>query len=106
MDELIVVIATHPEEEGARHLAAELVQRRLAACVQVLPGLHSTYRWEGAVQTASEVRLEIKTTAGRLPELTQVFAELHPYEVPEFVVLPSPMALPDYLAWVRESVSG
>jgi periplasmic divalent cation tolerance protein len=105
MDELVVVVATHPEEEAARSLAARLVEERLAACVQVLPGLHSTYRWAGAVETAQEVRLEIKTTASRLPELTRLYGELHPYEVPEFVVFPAPMAMPAYLSWVRESVS-
>ena len=103
MDELVVVVATHPEQGAARELARRLVEERLAACVQVLPGVHATYRWEGAVETAEEVRLEIKTTASCLPELTRLYAELHPYEVPEFVVLPAPMALPDYLAWVRES---
>lgn len=106
MDPVVVAVATHPDEEGAGRLAAALVEERLAACVQVLPGLRSTYRWEGAVETATEVRLEIKTTGSRVAALRERLVELHPYDVPELVVLEAAGGLPAYLDWVRESVAG
>ena len=103
MSEVVLAVATHPDLEGARELARALVEQRLAACVQVLPGLHSTYRWEGAVETAEEVRLELKTTRDRLGLLRGRFVELHPYDVPELVVLDVRDGLPAYLRWVTDS---
>lgn len=98
------VVSTAPDVERARALARTLVEERLAACVSFQPGLASVYRWKGAVEEANEVLLLIKTTADRVPELERAFARLHPYEVPEFLVLePTHVAAP-YLAWLVAEV--
>lgn len=95
-----------PEGAPAAHLAETLVGERLAACVNRLPGVVSTYRWEGRVDENSETLLLIKTTADRLAELTARISELHPYELPEVVAVPLVGGLEHYLDWIRSSVSG
>jgi periplasmic divalent cation tolerance protein len=75
----------------------------LAACVNILPPMRSIYRWKGAVEDASERQLVIKTTAARVPELQLRLKTLHPYEVPEFLVLPITEGSPDYLSWLTDS---
>ncbi|MEM7246610.1 MAG: divalent-cation tolerance protein CutA [Acidobacteriota bacterium] len=99
-DEPVLVVTTHPEE-GAEAFARSLVERRLAACVQVLPGVRSSYRWEGRVETEPELRLDIKTTRAAAARLRDALPELHPYDVPELIVLPIVDGLPAYLDWVR-----
>jgi periplasmic divalent cation tolerance protein len=90
-------------DEG-RRLARQLVERRLAACVNLLPNLTSIYRWQGAVEEASEVLLLIKTTAEQLPALESAVRELHSYEVPEFLALDVESGSQPYLDWLRGSV--
>jgi periplasmic divalent cation tolerance protein len=90
-------------EEG-RRLARTLVERRLAACVNLIPNLVSIYRWQGAVEEAAEVLLVMKTTAETLPALEAAIRELHLYEVPEFVVLAVESASQPYLDWLVGSV--
>jgi periplasmic divalent cation tolerance protein len=97
----VVVLCTFPDVEKARAIAAELVERRLAACVNLLPGVESIYRWEGKVERADEVLAVIKTT--RYPELAAALKELHPYEVPEILALPVAAGLAGYLKWLGES---
>jgi periplasmic divalent cation tolerance protein len=94
-----------PEGAPAAHLAATLVGEGLAACVNRLPGVVSTYRWEGRVDENGETLLLIKTTADRLTELTTRISELHPYELPEVVAVPVVGGLEPYLDWIRSSVS-
>ena len=101
--EVVVVLSTHPVL-GAEDFARSLVEKRLAACVQTLAGVRSFYRWKGQVETAEEVRLEIKTTRDRLPGILSALQEGHPYDVPEMVVVPVTGGLPSYLDWVREEV--
>jgi len=99
-----LVLTTAPDRETAERLARALVERSLAACANLLPGARSIYRWQGAIEESDEVLLVLKTTAGRLRELEQALGELHPYEVPEFVVLEPSHVGAKYLAWlVRES---
>lgn len=100
-----VVLSTAPDETRARALARELVDRGLAACVNILPGATSIYRWQGAVEEAREVLLVIKTVAARQAELERVWLELHPYDVPEFVVLAPQSVEPRYLAWLRQETA-
>ncbi len=96
----VVVLVTAPDVEVARRIARALVDGGLAACVNVLPGVASIYRWKGAVEEASEVLLVIKSVRSRLAELETAVARLHPYDVPEFVALdPIHVAAP-YLAWL------
>ena len=101
MENVMVVLCTFPDLDQARQIGAALVERQVAACVNILPGIESIYRWEGKVERAGEVLGLIKTT--RYPELEAAIRELHPYEVPEIVALPITTGLPAYLAWVRES---
>ena len=99
MDTLIV-LSTLPDRNAALELGAQLVERRLAACVNVLAECTSVYRWQGKVETAAEVPILIKTTAARYPALEQAIRELHPYELPEIVAVPIRGGLPGYLQWV------
>jgi periplasmic divalent cation tolerance protein len=100
VDAARVVLSTHSDAEAARKLAREVVERRLAACVNVLDGATSVYRWKGAVEEAREVLLVIKTSAARLAELERTWLELHPYDVPEWVVIAPEQVEPRYLEWL------
>jgi periplasmic divalent cation tolerance protein len=97
------VVLTSAPVEVAERLARALVSERLAACVQVVPGVTSVYRWEGEVRAEPESVLWIKVAAERVDELAARIEELHPYELPEFVVLPVDPGMTDarYLGWVR-----
>jgi periplasmic divalent cation tolerance protein len=101
MDTLIV-LSTLPDRAGALALAGALLERRLAACVNVLAECTSVYRWQGKVETAAEVPILIKTTAERYAALEQAIRELHPYELPEIVAVPIRGGLPGYLQWVAD----
>ncbi|ROR29598.1 divalent-cation tolerance protein CutA [Inmirania thermothiophila] len=105
-DAILVLLCTCPEEAQAREIAQRLVEERLAACVNLVPGVGSIYRWEGRVESTGEVLLLIKTTARRHDALAQRLAELHPYEVPEILALPVVEAAAAYAAWVRASCAG
>ena len=101
MDAPVIVICTFPDPETARRIGRELVERRLAACVNLLPGIESIYRWQDQVEEAGEVLAMIKTT--RYGELEEALRELHPYEVPEIIALPVEKGLPAYLQWLADS---
>jgi periplasmic divalent cation tolerance protein len=95
-----VVLVTVPDLETGRKLARAVLEERLAACVNVVPGVTSLYRWKGALEESAELLLVVKTTRGRLAGLERRVRELHPYSVPEFVALePAHVAAP-YLAWL------
>lgn len=93
-------LSTCPDPDTARRIARALVEARLAACVNTVPGLESTYRWEGRVVQENECLLLIKTTVAQLDALRQQLLSLHPYSVPEFIVLDVTGGLPDYLDWL------
>lgn len=92
-------------EAAASALADQLVAERLAACVQMVGPVRSTYRWKAGVETARESLLLIKTASDALPRLLPRLRALHPYDTPEIIVLPVVAGDPDYLDWVRNSVS-
>jgi periplasmic divalent cation tolerance protein len=98
--EVLIVLTTLPDGAAAARLAQALVDRRLAACVNVLAECTSVYRWQGAVQTEREVPLLIKTRAVLYGELEAAIRELHPYELPEIVAVPVMRGHPGYLEWV------
>jgi periplasmic divalent cation tolerance protein len=97
-----VVLMTAPDAGCAETIARALVEERLAACVNLVPGVRSVYRWEGAVQDDAEVLLVAKTTADRLEALGRRVRAMHPYALPEVLALPASGGSEAYLAWVRE----
>lgn len=94
--------STCPDEGTARRIASRLVDERLAACVNIVPEVTSIYRWQGAVETASECLLIIKTRGERLAELERRLGELHPYDVPELVTVAVEGGSAAYLQWLVE----
>lgn len=102
--EVRVVLVSGPDAETLGALGRVLVEERLAACVNVIPGLTSIYRWDGEVQTETEALAVCKTTEGAVDRVERRIAELHPYDVPEIVAVEVTGGLPAYLRWVAESV--
>jgi len=82
-----------------------LVERRLAACVNILPSIQSVYRWQGAIETAEECLMLIKATRSSYPGLEAALREHHPYELPEIVMVQMDQALPEYLQWITQCLS-
>lgn len=100
-DEVRVVLVTAPDAESAGRLARALVDERLAACVNLVPGVRSIYRWQGRVTEDEELLLVIKTRAGRAAALAARVRDLHPYAVPEVLELAAVGGSEAYLEWVR-----
>lgn len=96
----VMVTVTAPDPDTARRLARGALEGRLAACVQILPGLESHYWWKGRLESASEVLLSFKTTRARLRSLETLLRRLHPYDTPEFLVLPVTAGFARYLDWM------
>jgi len=99
MDALLV-LTNLPDRAAAEKLADALVEKRVAACVNILAPCRSVYRWKGAVQREEEHPMLIKTTAGRYPALEAAIRAGHPYELPEIIAVPIGRGLPAYLEWV------
>jgi len=104
MADFQIVLSTCGDRETAERIAHRLVEQRLAACVNILPGVQSVYRWQGAVQSEPEVLMLIKTKAALIQEVQSTIAGLHSYEVPEFLVLPISGGSEAYLAWLEASL--
>ena len=102
----LLFLSTFPDAETARRIARALVEERLAACANLVPGVESIYRWQGAVEQASEVLALFKTTEAARERFQARLRELHPYEVPEIVALRPEGGLPAYLQWVEENCGG
>jgi len=100
MDSLLVV-TNLPDRESAERLAALLIERRLAACVNILAPCASVYRWQGKIQHGEEHPLLIKTVQDRYAELEAAIRANHPYELPEVIAVPVIQGLPAYLQWVE-----
>src|SRR5262245_10012529 len=103
IDALVVLTTMEKQEDGER-LAILLVEREMAACVQILPPMVSIYRWQGAVEQTREVLLLIKTTRAAYPRLETAIKENHPYQTPEIVALPVDAGSVEYLSWLAASV--
>ena len=97
----MIVITNVPSREVALDIARMLIERRLAACVNVLAECTSVYRWQGKLETAREIPLLIKTRAEIYDEVEAAVRSLHPYELPEILAVPVERGLPDYLEWVN-----
>jgi periplasmic divalent cation tolerance protein len=104
MTDKIIALSTCGSAEEAAQIARALVESRAAACVNVVAGVHSVYRWKGAIEEGSEWMLVIKTTRERLDRLRTQLRALHSYEVPELVVIPVIDGIEAYLNWISESV--
>jgi periplasmic divalent cation tolerance protein len=98
----VIVVTTWPADQDSAPFALALVEERLAACVNVLGEMQSTYRWAGEVETATERQLVIKTVAEHVPALEARVRALHPYEVPEFLVIPTSGGSDACVAWLKE----
>jgi len=103
---LYIVFCTFPDKDTAQRLAGELVEAGVAACVNLLPGAQSIYRWQGKVESAQEVLAIMKTTADAYPQLEAKLKALHPYEVPEIMAVPVERAERAYATWVEEVTTG
>lgn len=101
--EYLVVLCTVPDKVAAERIAARLVSGRLAACVNIVPGVESVYEWNGQVQHSSELLLMIKTTTSKYAGLQQRLEELHPYDTPEIIATHIHAGLPDYLNWISQA---
>ena len=104
MSEPVVALTTVPADFDATSLAQDLVASGLAACVTILPGVTSIYTWDGVPQVDREQQLVIKTLSDVTDAVFAVLQERHPYDVPEFIVLPIVDGSEEYLAWVEKSV--
>jgi len=99
----IVVFITAPTLPVAEQIAKRLVERRLAACVNILPAIQSIYRWEGKIHQESEILLVVKTRDGLFEDhLIPAVLEIHPFKVPEIIAVPVMNGLPGYLEWINQ----
>lgn len=96
----LLVMTSLPDQDSARRIAEALIGERLAACVNVLAPCVSTYRWQGAVETAQEIPVLVKTTESLYHKVEAAILKIHPYELPEIVAVPICAGLPGYLAWI------
>jgi periplasmic divalent cation tolerance protein len=101
MDDILLVSTNLPDAASAGKLARQLVEMRVAACVNQLAPCTSTYRWKGNIESATEVPLLIKTTRAAYPQLEKLIREAHPYELPEIIAVLVTAGLPSYLDWVN-----
>jgi periplasmic divalent cation tolerance protein len=104
LQDALVVITTTETQQAAEQMAHQLVKARLAACVQLIAPVTSVYRWQGKVETASEVLLLIKTTRAAYAALERAIKQTHSYQTPEIIALPIATGAPDYLTWLRAAV--
>lgn len=101
-DAVALVLTTCPDDATAGRIARTLVEERLAACGNVVPGVTSVYRWQGAVETTGECLLLLKTRRDRVERLARRLTEIHPYDVPEVLAMAVDRGAPEYLRWVVE----
>jgi periplasmic divalent cation tolerance protein len=100
-----LILCTCPDRGTSEKIAKRLVEGRLAACVNILPGLASVYTWQDRLETAEEHLLLIKSSSDRYAAIEQAIRELHPYDLPEIIALPITRGLPDYLNWIDACVA-
>jgi periplasmic divalent cation tolerance protein len=102
-EQVLLVLSTWPDLDGARNAARVLVEERSVACANLVPAIESIYRWQGNIETTPEVLMLMKTTLSRYPALELRIKELHSYQVPEILCVPVSAGLPAYLSWVQDS---
>mgnify|MGYP000194560166 CR=1 FL=1 len=104
--EVIVVYITFPTIESARQIGTVLVEKQLAACVNLIPKVESIYEWDGETKNDQEVLALVKTTAGRFTQIEAAVKELHPYDTPEMIATEVKMGSESYLNWVQDQMTG
>ena len=102
-DEIVVAFSTFPDVETARRVAREIVELRLAACGNIVPQIHSVYRWQGKLESGEEALAIFKLSASGYAEFETKLRSLHPYDVPEIISSKVNAGLPEYLRWVTEN---
>lgn len=102
-EDCIVVLSTFPDGETAKKIARELVESAVVACANIIPAVHSIYRWQGKTEESAEVLGIFKLTAVRFSDLQERLRTVHPYAVPEIIRLDLTDGLPEYLRWIEES---
>jgi periplasmic divalent cation tolerance protein len=105
-NDVLLAFCTFPDFDTAGKAVRELVGLRLAACGNILPQVHSVYRWKGEVESSEEVLAIFKLESSRYSELETKLRALHPYDVPEIIAFPISKGLPEYLRWVADSCAG
>jgi periplasmic divalent cation tolerance protein len=105
LSKFAVVLVTAPDMKVARKLAQAALEARLIACANLVPRIESHYWWQGRIESAAEVLVLMKTSNARLPELEKLVLAKHPYDTPEFIVLPVSRGSRRYLDWVRQSMT-
>jgi len=101
----ILVLCTCPDQDSAEKISQQLITTHAAACVNMVPGIRSCYRWQGKVETSSEVLLLIKAGADRYELLQETILKLHPYELPEIIAVPIDQGHRAYLDWITENTA-
>jgi periplasmic divalent cation tolerance protein len=103
VDEIVLAFSTFPDVETARRVAREIVELRLAACGNIVPKIHSVYRWQGKIESNEEALAIFKVSADQYGEFQIKLRSLHPYDVPEIISCKVNAGLPEYLQWVTEN---
>lgn len=105
MHQALLILTNVPDEATATAIASMLVEKRLSACVNILPGVRAVYRWEGQIEQADEITLLAKTTSDRYAEAEAAIKALHPYDLPEIIAFPVAAGFPPYLKWIAQETS-
>ncbi len=105
MDEVLLVLTNLPDRDSAQRIAHSLIENHAAACVNIMAECNSVYRWQGGVESASEIPLLIKTTRSAYPRVQELIQSQHPYELPEIIAVSCTAGLPAYLQWVTQEAS-
>jgi periplasmic divalent cation tolerance protein len=100
---ILLALSTFPDAETARRISNQLVTEKFAACANILPAVESIYRWKEKIETAGEVIVFFKTTPDRQKAFQEKLRSLHPYEIPEIILIPISNGLPEYLRWVADN---
>ncbi len=103
-EQYLLILNTCPDKETALRVANTLMNKRLAACVNIIPGLTSVYHWKGQVESSEEHLLLIKSTQAAYPEVESTICQAHPYELPEVIAVPLMAGLDSYLSWIDDNV--
>jgi len=102
-EKVLLALSTFPDRETAHRISTQLVAEKFAACANILPGIESIYRWKEKIETGNETLVFFKVSEDRQSAFQEKLRSLHPYEVPEIIIVPVTTGLPEYLRWVAES---